>query len=130
MASIGTSKMAYTMVIQACQLNTSIALHPFSPFSLQKSKLGTSFFPILHEIFKEEEATIFIFFQAPSYCFDFFSQSLGKKPLNLSFPSNFFLIFMKNSYLRFQIYFSSFGSLRLQHLSFFSLTILWKLHSR
>jgi len=57
--------MTYTMVIQACQLNTSLALHHFSPFSIKNHKLGTFILSILPETFKEEETTILFYFEEP-----------------------------------------------------------------
>ena len=61
---------------------------------------------------------------------DSFSQSFGKKLLNLLFSTHFFIIFMQSPYVWFQNLFFILWSLRLQDLNLSSLTISWKLHLR
>ena len=64
-------------------LNTSIALHHFPSFLTifsPKTKTWTFILLHLHETLKEGEASIFIFFQAPSLCFETSLKTLVRRP--------------------------------------------------
>ena len=129
----GTSKMAF---------------YGHSSFSIEHINSLASFFIISHHFLsKNQNLDLFLLYLAWDLqggrdhhfhllsssiliSWDSFSQRFGKKFLKLSYLLIFHHFHAKLLCLGSKICFSSFGSLRLQDLSFCSLTISWKLHSR